>query len=133
MANNLKMANAAVNEQADRLGALLSGGTINLYGGTQPATADTTSGSSVLAVTLNFGTPAFASAVGGVMLAAYIAPATASASVDPVTWFRAKKSDGTAVMDGSVGTASCDLNLNSTNISIGAVVTISNFQHTVTK
>ena len=42
------------------------------------------------------------------------------------TWFRAYKADNTTpVMDGSVGTSGCDLNLNTTNIVAGATVSCS--------
>lgn len=42
-------------------------------------------------------------------------------------WFRAIKSDGTAVLDGSVGTSGANLNLNSVGFVSGAPVSVSSW------
>jgi hypothetical protein len=50
------------------------------------------------------------------------------------SWFRCFEVDGvTAVLDGSIGTAGCNLNLNSTAIQQHANVSVSGFTHTVTE
>ena len=48
MALNLKMANAAVNAEADALSDQLDNGFLRIYDGSQPATADTAIGAQVL-------------------------------------------------------------------------------------
>lgn len=103
MNKNTQMANVAVNAEADALTALLPGGKINLYTGTQPATADTALAGNTLLAAPTFGTPAFPAAVAGVLTANAIAAATAVAT-GKATFARSFKSDGTtAVVDQSVG------------------------------
>lgn len=111
------------------MGALLDGGSLKLYGGTQPLSANTAVTSQPLLVTLTFGTPAFAPAVAGVAQANTITAGTAALDGD-AKWFRACKADGSAVQDGSVGTADCDCNLSSTNILANSPVSISSFSIT---
>src|SRR3954470_21205314 len=119
MANNLKMSNAAVNAEADALSDLLDNGFLRIYDGSQPATADTAIGAQVLLAELRFNATASGAAVAGVLTFNAITSDTDNNATGTASWYRALKSDGTsAVMDGSVGTASADLVLNSTAIQI---------------
>jgi hypothetical protein len=59
---------------------------------------------------------------------------TAADATGTATFFRAFKADGTtAVYDGSVGTSSADLVIDSTAIQVGADVDVTSLTHTVPK
>lgn len=70
MAKNTQLTNLAVNTEANALGALMDGGFIDVYDGTQPLSGDTSLAGQTLGVTLTFGTPAFAAAAAGTLIAA---------------------------------------------------------------
>jgi hypothetical protein len=134
MALNTKMANAAVNEEADRLATLFNSGKLRIYDGTQAATADTAIGAQVLLAELTFNATAFGAASAGVITANAITSDSSADATGTATWFRCLKSDGTTpLMDGSVGTATSNLVLNSVAIQSGAAVSVTSFVHTVTK
>lgn len=129
---NTQLANATVNGQADNLAARLNGGFLRIYDGAQPATADTAIGAQVLLAELTFNaTAAPASTVGLLTFNAITADASANAT-GTAAWFRAVQSNGTTVvMDGTVGTATSNLILNSTAIVILGTVSVSSFTHDV--
>jgi len=132
MANNLKISTTAVNAQADALSDLLDNGYLRIYDGTQPANANTAITSQVLLAELRFNATAAPAASGGVLTMNSITQDSSANNTGTATWFRALKSDGsTAVFDGSVGTASCDLNLGSTSIASGASVAVTSMTYTV--
>lgn len=129
MALNTSKASAAQNAAANAIAALLNSGTIVIYTGVQPAAGGALSGNTAL-VTLTFGATAFGSAASGVATANAITNGTAGAT-GTATWFRCLKSDGTTiVMDGTVGTSGCNMNIGSTSISSGAVISCSSFTYT---
>lgn len=133
MAKNTQLTNLVVNTQADDLGTLCNAGIINIYTGTQPATADTGLSGNTLLVTLTFANPAFASASAGVIAANAIASGVAVAT-GTATFFRVFKSDTTTkVMDGSVGTTTANLILPTVSITSGQTISCSAFSHTVSK
>jgi len=128
------MANAAVNEQADRLATLANSGKLRIYDGTQPATADTAVSTQTLLAELTMNATAFGAASAGVITANAITSDSSADATGTATWFRLLKSDGTTPLwDGSVGTSGANLNLNSVAIQSGAAVSVSSFVHTVTK
>jgi hypothetical protein len=134
MALNPKYTNLAVNTKADALAALANSGFLDIYDGTQPATADTAITTQVKLASLGFGATAFGSAVAGVATANAITQDSSADATGTATWFRAYKSDHTTVIfDGSVGTSGANLNLNSVAISSGAVVQCSSFTTTEQK
>jgi hypothetical protein len=133
MANNFKQANAAVSGGADAVCALLNGGKLRIYGGSQPATADTAITDQVLLAELTFGNPAFGAAVAGVAAANPITKDSSADANGNASWFRALKSDGTPVYDGSVGTSGCDLNMNRIDIQSGGEVSVSALTYTQPK
>lgn len=134
MASNLKLANAAVNAEADALSDALDNGYLRIYDGSQPATADTAISGQVLLAELRLGNPFSGAAVAGVLTANAITKDSSADASGTAAWFRLFKADGTTpVMDGSVGAAGCDLNLNSVAISSGAEVSVSSYSFTVVK
>jgi len=133
MALNTQMANAGVNAEADALARQLDTGWCRLYDGTQPATGDTALTGNILAE-LRFGVTSAPAAVAGVLTFNALTGDTAANATGTATHFRTFKSDGTTpVMDGSVGTSGCNLNLNTAAIVANAQVDITGFTHTVTK
>lgn len=125
MALNPKRTNAVVNTLVDTMAALCNTGYIRIYDGTQAATADTAVGAQVLLAELRFGATAFGAGADGVATANAITADSSANATGTATWFRVLKSDGTTVVwDGSVGTATSDLVLNTTSIVAGASVTI---------
>ena len=127
MALNLKRSNAAASAEADAVCPLLNNGYLRIYDGTQATNADTALGAQVLLAELRFAATAFAAANA-------LTKDSAANATGTATWFRALSSNGTSVvMDGSVGTSGCDLNLNSAAIQINAEVDVTGFQYTANK
>jgi len=136
VALNPKFTNLAVNTKVDAQATLLNSGFLDIYDSTgagQPATADTAITTQVKLARLTFGNPAFGSGVAGVATANAITQDSTADATGTATWFRALKSDGTAVLDGSVGTSGANLNLNSVAISAGAAVSCTSFTLTESK
>lgn len=133
MALNPKLTNLAVNTKVDALAALLNSGFIDIYDGTQPVTADTAIGAQVKLARLTFGATAFAAGSAGVAAANAITQDSAADATGTASWFRALKSDGTPVFDGSVGTSGSNLNINSVAIQAGTVVQVTSFSLTESK
>ena len=122
MAVNPKYSNLCVNGEADSIGAALDLGYIRLYNGSQPATADTALSGQTLLAELRFGADAFPSADAS-------ANATGTAA-----WARILASDGSSTyFDGTVGTSSANVVINSTSIVAGAAVSCSSLTLQVSK
>jgi hypothetical protein len=134
MALNPKRSNAAVTAAADAVCDLLDNGYLRIYDGTQPSTADTAITTQTLLAELRFNATAFPSATNGVATANSITADSSANATGTASWFRALKSDGSSVVfDGSVGTSSADLVLNSVAISSGAQVSVTAFTYTENK
>jgi hypothetical protein len=134
MAANPKFSNLCVNGEADFIGVALDSGFIRIYDGSQPATADTALSGQVLLAELTFGADAFPAASAGVLTANAIASDSSANATGTAAWARLLKTDGTSVvMDGTVGTASANVVINSTAISAGAVVSCSSLTITISK
>lgn len=134
MAVNPKRSNAAVTAAADAVCDLLDNGYLRIYNGSQPANADTAVTTQTLLAELRWNATAFGAASNGVATANSLTADTSADATGTASWFRALKSDGTtAVFDGSVGTASADLILNSTSIVAGANVAITAFTYNENK
>lgn len=132
MALNTQLANATVNGQADSLSARLNSGFLRIYDGTQPTNADTAIGAQVLLAELTFSATAAPAASNGLITFNAIGSDTSANATGTATWFRCVQSDGaTVVMDGSVGTSSANLVLNSVSIVAGGTVAVSSFTHDV--
>lgn len=130
--HNPKLSDASASASADAVTALMNGGDLKIYNGSQAATADTAVGSQTLCATLIFANPAFGSASAGVATANTITSDTdADNDCTPATWFRILKSDhSTKVMDGAIGTSGSDLNMVAVNISQHQTVGASVFVYT---
>ena len=133
MANNPFFTDATTIASVTAVATLLNTGYLEIYSGTQPTDANTAIGAQVLlSGGMRFASTAFAAATatsGTVTAAANPVTADPSAvATGTATWFRAYKSDGTTVvLDGTVGTSGADLNLNTTSIVTGAVVSCTAF------
>jgi hypothetical protein len=105
-------------------------GFLDVYDSTgtgQPATPDTAVTTQVKLAHLPLSATAFGAASAGVKTANAITNGTGLA-VGTATWFRVYKADGTtAVIDGSVGTASTDLTLNDVAITVGGTVQVTSY------
>lgn len=127
MAANTHATTAAWDLALNAMLDVLNNGFVEIYDGSQPATPNTAVSTQTKLAKLTLGSTAFGASSGGTKTANAIGSVTALAS-STATWFRAFKSDDTtAVIDGSVGTSSCDMNINSTAISSGASVSCSSW------
>ena len=125
---NTQLANVTVNGQADNLSARLNGGLLRIYDGVQPATADTALGTQVLLAELTFNATAAPAAAGGLLTFNAITADASANATGTASWFRATNTAGTVVvLDGSVGTATSNLILNSVSIVLGGNVAVSSF------
>lgn len=125
MASNLQYSNGTRNAQQEGLITYAgSNAIIRIYSGTQPANANTAISTQTLLVSLNI-SGAFGTDSNGTLTFSTVNNGTAVAS-GTASFFRIVKSDGTTViMDGSVGTSSADLVLNTTTIATNDTVAIS--------
>jgi hypothetical protein len=131
MARNPELALDAASLAADAVLSTLDGGYFRIYDGQKPATADTPVTVQALLAELRFGTPAFAPAVGGVAVAYPIRPDPSARMAGTATWFRVLRADGTAIVDGKLGTSpNNDLQVTSTSVQIGSDVSIVDWSYT---
>lgn len=129
---NTQLADATVNSQANALATLLNTGFLRIYSGAQPATADTAIVAQVLLAELRFNATAAPGAVSGLLTFNAITADSSADNTGTAAWFRALRTDGTtAVMDGSVGTATSNMIIATTAISAGQTVSCSSFTHDV--
>jgi hypothetical protein len=134
MALNPKRSNVAASAEADAVCDLLDNGYLRIYDGAQPTTADTAIGAQVLLAELRWNATAFPAASSGVATANAITQDSSANATGTAAWFRALKSDGTTVVfDGTVGTGTNDLVLNTVSIVSAAVVAVSAFTYTASK
>jgi hypothetical protein len=134
MAANPKFSNLCVNGEADFIGVAADSGYIRIYDGAQPTNADTAVSGQVLLAELRFGADAFPAASAGVLTANAITSDASADATGTAAWARILKSDGTSVlMDGTVGTSSANVVINSVAISAGAVVSCSSLTITISK
>lgn len=129
-----RIAVAARNDAADAITALLDAGAgpgyIEIRDGTQPADPDTAA-SGVLLATLTLSDPAFGAAASGTATANAIASETNAPNSGTATWFRAYDSTAVAVIDGDVGTSGTDMVLNTTTITAGDTVEVTEWTVTM--
>lgn len=134
MALNPKRSNVAASAEADAVCDLLDNGYLRIYDGAQPTTADTAIGAQVLLAELRWNATAFPAASNGVATANAITSDASANATGTAAWFRALKSDGTTVVfDGTVGTGTHDLVLNTVSIVAAAAVAVSAFTYTANK
>jgi hypothetical protein len=139
MALATRLSNAAAKAACDAIVDLCDvggAGRLKIYDGTQPTDPDTAIGAQVLLADITLANPAFGAAAdaapGGRATALGVPVADTSANAaGTASWFRVSNNAGTALWDGSVGTASADMILNSVTITLGANVSISSWTFTV--
>jgi len=134
VAKNNHMSDIAVNAQADRIAQLANNGFMRFYDGTQPASADDPITDQNQLCELLLGSPAFGNASGGTITANTITADPDADNTGDASWFRIYEADGvSALWDGSIGIANCDININSVSIQQHANVSITAYSHTVAK
>ncbi|MFF8831372.1 hypothetical protein [Streptomyces sp. NPDC015131] len=123
----LRLATAVRNAMADavttRVDAGAGAGTIKIYTGSQPATANDAETGTLLA-TFTLSDPSYGAASSGVITLAGTPKTVAAAATGTAGWFRVEDSTGANVYDGAVGTSGAELNLNTTALNSGVNVTI---------
>lgn len=125
MAVNFQTSTAAVNAQCNALVDLLDAsgsGTIKIYTGTQPANANTAIGSQTLLCTFTLSNPAFGNASAGVATLNGVTLLATAATGGTAAWFRAQDGSGNVIFDGSCGTSSADIILNTTSFVSGSQI-----------
>jgi hypothetical protein len=117
--------NAAADAVVDLVDAGAAAGTLKIYTGAQPATANTAPSGTLLA-TVTLVDPAFGNAATGTAAAADPAAVTGAAA-GTAGWFRVADSNGNTVFDGAVTATGGggELELATTTISVGVTVDIS--------
>ncbi len=129
-----KFSNESANARCAAHVALLNTGYLRIYSGAQPTDADTAIGAQVLLAELRFSATAFGAPTDGVATANAITEDSSANATGTAAWYRCLKSDGTSpVEDGTVGTATSNLVINSVAISAGAAVQVSSMTHTESK
>jgi len=116
--------NAMQNQVSLGVDAGTGPGTIKVYSGSQPATADTAA-SGTLLVTITLNDPSFGASASGV-ITADVDPIPTGTAVATGTagWARVADSDGLAVVDGSVAASGGDFTISTTSITSGQVVNL---------
>lgn len=121
----VRLSASLANTLADAIdSALGNAGTIKIYTGSQPATADTAEGGATLLATFTLGSPGFGPASGGVITLQGVPLTVAAVATGTAGWFRMETSGGANILDGSVGTSGAQINLNTTSVTSGVNVTI---------
>lgn len=117
------------NNMLDEITALLDAGVaagkLRIYDGTRPSNGGAATN---LLAELDLSDPSAGAAAAGVLTFSAISAETSApfAGTNTATWFRMVDSDANFVIDGNVGTSGSDLNLNSTSITQGATVSVTN-------
>lgn len=122
--------NARANTAVDALDAGSGPGTVKVYSGAQPATADTAASGTLLA-TIVLPDPAFPNASGGVATGNDPAPVAAIAA-GVAAWFRAADSAGVTVHDGTVTATGGggQFELSTTTLVVGQLVDVTAYTWT---
>jgi hypothetical protein len=137
MAIDTIITNAAAIAACNAIVDLLDGGSIKIYdvGSGIPADADEAISDQTLLAEPTFGTPAFGDAADDTGKATATANAissdTTAAATGTAAFFRACTSAGAAVIQGTCGTATSDLILNSVSITADTEVAISAYTFSV--
>jgi len=130
--SNIKLAtptaDAMVNAAVDLIDAGGAAGTINIYDGVQPATADDLPGGTLLG-TLTFSLPAFGASATATATAAAITSDSSADASGTAAWFRVLDSLGATIFDGDVTVTGGggDLELDDVNIVAGGVISVTSF------
>lgn len=133
MATNPQISFAAADAEANALALLMNSGKLRIYSGTIPTRADDSIGAAVQLAELTMNATAFGASASGVITANAITGANAGNS-GTASFFRVWNSAGAvSYLQGTAGTATSDLILNSVAISSGAAVSVTALTHTVVR
>lgn len=132
MSNVIGFAVATKNARADaiktRIDAGGGAGTVKVYTGTRPATADTALSGNTLLGTLTFTAPPSApGSSAGVLTFSAITDDSSADATGTASFARVADSAGNTVFDCDVGTSGAVLNLNTTSIVAGGPIHVSSF------
>lgn len=131
MAKQTRISNTAAIIICEALVGLLDAGSdLNIYDGTVPTDLEVPLTTQNLLVHMSLPHPTFGVVVDGDGKASTSATALisgAAIAAGTATFFRACNSSGDPVIQGTVGMLGCDLNLSSTNISIGVSVRVNSW------
>lgn len=131
MANELKISKALASLMVDAITDEFNNGYLRIYYGTKPTDLTVAISTQTLLAELRYNATAFGAAVDGVATANALTADTSANASQTAQFFRAFKSNGTtALIDGTVGTSGCDLNMNAIEIVAGAKVEVTS--HTLT-
>jgi hypothetical protein len=125
----LRMADASVNAEANALNAQVNGGKLQIYDGTQPATADTAVTTQNKLAEFTLPNPVFGSASAGAVTANAVTNTTGLFAAT-ATWYRVLSSADVKEWDGEAGV---QLTLNSYAITVGATISVTSWTHTIPK
>lgn len=124
----ITLATAVASDMADAVIAAASAGagapTLKVYTGSKPANVETAVTGTLLA-TFTLTDPAAAAAAAGVATFDFDPDISATVAADGTAgYFRIADSDGTGVLDGTVGTSGADFNVSSTTWTTGGLVSL---------
>lgn len=132
---NFRLAVATRNAIAQLFQSLVdaggAAGTIKLYTGTQPASADTALAGNTLLGTLTFTRPSAPAAANGVLTYSAIVEDSSADATGTAAWARVQDSAGNTVFDCDVATSGATLNLNTVSIVAGGPIRVSSFTVTI--
>lgn len=119
------------NRAADAVCVRANGGSLRIYSGTPPASADAALSGNTLLAELPMSPTAFDAAVAGVATANAITTDASANATGTATFFRILETGGSlVVVQGTVGTSGAELNLSSTSIIAGGSVSVSSLTYT---
>ena len=119
----LQFTTALRNARADAITSQTGGSAkIKIYSGTPPANANASLSGNTLLATLTCNATFAPSASGGVLTGNSISNDPSAVAAGTATFFRLETSGGTVTTQGTVGTSLADLILNTTAITVGAIV-----------
>ena len=114
------------NSALNAIVALLAGGYLRIYSGTQPPTPDVTTVEPQL-IEVRLGDPAFAASRGGSASVNGMTSTGPATETGRPTWCRFLRADGnTGVIDGTVGTDNANVVILASEIVAGSEITITN-------
>lgn len=125
--------NDSANAAVDRLDLGASPAEKRIYSGTMPATVNAALSGNTLLAAMVMSDPAFGNAASGVATAGAIGSDTNADATGTATFFRDGSVNAgvfTPEFQGSVGTSGSDLNINSTSITAGGTVSVTDFTYT---
>lgn len=116
--------NSMLDEITALIDAQAGAGFARLYDSTRPATGGS---ATTLLAEMTFSVTSAAAASSGVLTFSSITDDSSANATGTVTWFRVVDASATFVFDGDVATSGSDMNIDSTTINAGQVVSITSW------